>query len=86
MKRSWRDGFSPESGATAHLADLAEIVRMMSERAEETVLLLDSSKYGREGFAQMLPAGRIHAIVTEAKLKPDDRSRLKDEGVKLIAA
>lgn len=80
------DGFSPESGATAHLADLAEVVRKMSERAEQTVLLLDSSKYGREGFAQMLPTGKIHAIITDARPKPDDRAMLEDRRVELIVA
>jgi DeoR family galactitol utilization operon repressor len=77
------DGFSPESGATAHLTDVAEVVRKMSERAEETILLLDSSKYGREGFAQMLPAERIQMIITDAKLKPDDKATLREKGVKL---
>ncbi|MHC5057315.1 MAG: DeoR/GlpR family DNA-binding transcription regulator [Planctomycetota bacterium] len=77
------DGFSPESGATAHLTDVAEVVRKMSERAEETILLMDSSKYGREGFAQMLPAEKIQMIITDAKLKPDDKAMLKEKGVKL---
>ncbi len=78
------DGFSPESGATAHLTDMAEIVRKMSERAEETVLLLDSTKYGREGFAQMLPPEKIQMIITDAELKPSDKDMLRDKGVKLM--
>ncbi len=78
------DGFSAESGATAHLTDVAEVVRKMSERAEETILLLDSTKYGREGFAQMLPPGKIQMIITDAKLKASDKEILKEKGVELM--
>jgi len=78
------DGFSIENGATAQLAGVAEVVRKMSEQAEETILLLDSSKYGRQGFAQMMPAGQMHTIITGATLSAEDKAALESRHVKLI--
>ena len=78
------DGFSLENGATAQLAGVAEVVRKMSEQAEETVLLLDSSKYGKKGFAQMMPVEQVDTIITGAQVSDEDKAALEAKQVKLI--
>lgn len=78
------DGFSLENGATAQLAGVAEVVRKMSEQAEETVLLLDSSKYGKKGFAQMMPVEQVDTIITGAQVSAEDKAALEAKQVKLI--
>jgi DeoR family galactitol utilization operon repressor len=62
------DGFSIEKGLTTQLVDGAEIVKAMRECAEETILLADSSKWGKTGFVNVLPLAAMDAIITDTDL------------------
>ena len=75
------DGFSNETGLTTHLVEGAEIVRKMADRAEQTVLVADSSKYGRAGFAQVIPMERVHHLVCDSELEAEAVSRVEEAGV-----
>jgi DeoR family galactitol utilization operon repressor len=59
------DGFSLEKGMTTQLVEGAEIVKAMSACAEETLLLADSSKWGKMGFVNVLPLGAVNGIITD---------------------
>lgn len=65
------DGFSERGGVTAHLVDVAEVVRKMAEQAEEVIVLADSTKYGKAGFAHILPLGEIDLVITDRELAPE---------------
>jgi DeoR family galactitol utilization operon repressor len=78
------DGFSVASGATTHLVEGAEIVRTMRAHADRTVLLADSSKYGRVGFARVLDLREIDVIITDDGLPQDAREEIAETGVELI--
>ena len=75
------DGFSLGGGLTTHLVEGAEIVRKMSERSEETVLVADSGKHGRVGFVQVLPVASVARLVTDAGLPDDAFGALQDAGI-----
>ena len=77
------DGFSVENGLTTHLVEGAEIVRVMAGRAEETVLVADSSKYGRTGFAAVLPLTDIDILITDDGIGSEARSTVAESGVKV---
>ncbi len=66
------DGFSAETGLTTHLVEGAEIVRKMAAQAEGVVLVADSSKYGRAGFARVLPLERIDICITDSELGEEE--------------
>lgn len=72
------DGFSLAKGMTTHLVEGAEIVRAMKAHAEGTVLVADASKYGRVGFASVLPLVDVDCIVTDASLDPRAVRELAD--------
>ena len=72
------DGFSVDQGLTAHLVEIAEIVRRMARQAEQTVLVSDASKYGRAGFAHILPLGAVDRIITDTRLADHARRELED--------
>ena len=78
------DGFSLEKGITAHVVEIAEIVRKMAAQAEKTVLVADSSKYGRIGFAHILPVTEIDTLITDKGLKDEDRRALEEAGIAVI--
>ena len=78
------DGFSREKGITAHLVDIAEVVRKMAAQATRTVLLADSSKYGNVGFARILPLTRINTIITDAAFRGADRRDVEGLGIEVV--
>lgn len=75
------DGFSLERGFTAHQVDVAEVVKHMAGQAEQAVLCADSSKYGKAGFAHILPLTRVSTIVTDKAFKDQDKAILEEEGL-----
>lgn len=78
------DGFSSEKGLTTHLVEGAEVVRRMAGQAAETVLVADSSKYGKTGFVKVLPLDAVHTLVTDEGLRPEERKSIEDLKVHLV--
>jgi DeoR/GlpR family transcriptional regulator of sugar metabolism len=66
--------------------ELAEIVRRMSNQADQTVLITDSDKYGHTGFAHMFGIDEIDVLVTDSGLKKEDKARLAKQGVQIEIA
>jgi len=77
------DGFSVAHGATTHLVEGAEIVRRMASRAEQTVLVADSSKYGRTGFVRVLGLEEVSLVITDRGLPEPAVAELGEAGVDL---
>jgi DeoR family galactitol utilization operon repressor len=75
------DGFTLERGMTTHLMEGAEIVKAMKSHAETTVLVADSSKYGRIGFSGVLPLSAMDIIITDGNLGNDAFRELCDAGI-----
>ena len=62
------DGFTSDRGMTTQFAEGIEVLQAMHERAEETWLLADSSKYGRAGFVSVLELSELSGIISDAGL------------------
>ena len=77
------DGFSLQRGMTTHLVEGAEIVKAMKAHAQTTVLVADSSKYGKIGFAGVLPLTGVDLIITDAKLKDSSLLELKEANIQV---
>lgn len=77
------DGFSSSHGFTTHLVEGAQIVRAMAKRAERTVVVADSSKYGRRGFAHVLDIADVSELICDSGLSPEARTELADAGVEV---
>ncbi|MFW6339181.1 MAG: DeoR/GlpR family DNA-binding transcription regulator [Alkalispirochaetaceae bacterium] len=75
------DGFSLEHGFTTHLVEGAEIVRAMATRAQRTVVVADSTKFGRTGFAHVLALNEVSELITDASLPPEAVTHLREAGV-----
>jgi DeoR family galactitol utilization operon repressor len=71
------DGFSAEHGTTTEFAEGAEVIAAVNERAEQTWLLADSSKYGQTGFVNVLPISHLAGIVVDTALAPDAVAELQ---------
>lgn len=64
----------------------AEALKAMSERAEETWLLSDSSKYGRAGFVGVMPLSELAGIITDDGLDDSAAAALEEVGCRLMIA
>lgn len=72
------DGFSPDRGLTTRFVEGGQVARLMRNRAEETWLVADSSKFGQAGFVSFLPLSGITGIITDAGLTPEAAEALKE--------
>ena len=77
------DGFTWEKGLTTHLVEGAEIVKRMAAQAQETILVADSSKYGKVGFVRVLPLQKIHRILTDRNLPAEAEKLLQEGGIEV---
>jgi DeoR family galactitol utilization operon repressor len=77
------DGFTLERGMTTHLMEGAEIVRAMKAHAATTILTADSSKYGKTGFASVLPLSAMNLIITDGGLSDGAAAELENENITL---
>lgn len=77
------DGLTVERGMTTHLVEGAEIVKAMAARAETSVLLADSSKYGKAGFVTVLPLSGVDRVVMDDALAPEAAAELRAAGIEL---
>jgi DeoR family transcriptional regulator, galactitol utilization operon repressor len=80
------DGFSLAAGLTTHLIEGAEIVKMMANQADKTVLVADKTKYGRRGFVQVLPLESMHTIITDSDFPEEEKQVLQEQGVTIKIA
>ncbi len=78
------DGFTTEHGLTTHLIEGAEIVRKMAGQADRVILVADSTKYGRTGFARVLPLSAIDELITDEELPEEERKRIEKHGVEVV--
>lgn len=72
------DGFTVERGLTTGFAEGVEVLRAMRERAQESWLVADSSKYGQVGFASVMPLARLSGVITDDQLAEPQRQELID--------
>jgi DeoR family fructose operon transcriptional repressor len=69
--------------STSNAGEAAMMGEMMS-RADEVIVLTDSSKFGRRLFAQVAELGRADRLVTEAAPPADLYEALQTAGVEVI--
>src|SRR5580693_1321919 len=78
------DGIDPVAGATAHHEGEASINKLMADRADQVVVVADSSKVGRRAFARICAASDIDVLVTDAGIAAADAARFGEAGTRVI--
>ena len=61
----------------------ANLNRAMMAAAQKTVLLADSSKFGRRGFSKICDLENIDKIITDDKIPPLYLHDLQDSGIEV---
>lgn len=75
------DGFTVERGLTTGFTEGVEVLRAMRERTQQAWLVADSSKYGRVGFASVMPLQHLSGVISDDQLPVAAQQELIDSGV-----
>ena len=64
----------------------AELNQKMIAAAQKTIVLADSTKFGRRGFAKIADIDAVDLIITDAGISPKTIKKIEDLGIELIIA
>jgi DeoR/GlpR family transcriptional regulator of sugar metabolism len=79
-------GISAERGlSTTSIAEAVMIAEMI-KTAKRSVVLVDSSKFGHDSFADIGPLARVHMVVTDEMPPPEIAAALAEGKVDLVVA
>jgi DeoR family transcriptional regulator, aga operon transcriptional repressor len=79
-------GFLPADGTYESAIATFRIKQIIAERAVETVLLVDHTKFGRRALSKVLDISQIHRVVTDERTPKRDLAALRRTGVKVEVA
>lgn len=77
------DGFDVRYGLTTPNLLEAKVNRVMMEVAQYTVLVCDSSKFGRRSLSLIAPTSAMHEIITDRGIPRSDLRALKKAGIEV---
>lgn len=77
------DGFDPNFGITTTDIREADLNRAMMKAAQKTIVLADSSKFGRRGFVKIADFDNIDMLITDSKLPDKAAAALEQTGIDL---
>lgn len=80
------DGASVKQGFTAYFLESAVLVRKMAEQADQVIAIGHSSKFGKHGFARILPFDGVDVLVSDKELAQEFETELTSAGVRLVKA
>src|SRR5580692_2607221 len=80
------DALDPRAGATAHHEGEASINHLMAARAEQVMIVADSSKLGQRAFARVCGVDEIDVIVTDTDAAPAALAAFAERGIRIVTA
>lgn len=80
------DGIDLDFGITTTDMMEASLNRVMMQTAQKTIVLADSSKFGRRGFSKIADMEDIDQIITDSKIPATTAKRIEEMGIILTIA
>ena len=77
-------GITLENGITDHNRDSAELSSTIVNRSRKTILVIDSSKFGRDASAVVGPLNIVDTIITDSGIPAEYAEGLRSMGIELI--
>jgi len=77
------DGFDVRYGLTTPNLLEARVNRAMAESARRTVVVCDSSKFGRRSLSAIAPLSAVHHLITDRGIPKPDLAALRKAGVQV---
>lgn len=80
------DGFDINHGISTPNLEEAHLNQIMIGISKEVIVVTDSSKFHRRGFALISPVSEIDTVVTDNGISPIDKAKLENLGIKVVIA
>ncbi len=77
------DGFDVAYGLTTPNQLEARVNRAMAEAARRTIVVCDSSKFGRRSLSLIMPVSAVHETITDKRIPRHDLKALQDAEVEV---
>jgi DeoR family transcriptional regulator of aga operon len=77
------DGFDTKYGLTTPNQLEARVNRVMAKAARRTIVVCDSSKFGRRSLCLILPTSAVHETITDKKIGKPHLKSLRDANVQV---
>jgi len=77
------DGFDVHFGLTTPNLLEAKVNRVMVEIARRTVVVCDSSKFGRRSLSLIAPPSAVHQTITDSRIPKADLRALEEAGIEV---
>ncbi len=80
------DGFKADVGVYTYHMEEAYLNQLMIDIAEEVIVVADSSKFKKIGFAFIAGYNKIHKVITDKEIEPEFVKMLERNNVEVIIA
>lgn len=80
------DGFDIAHGISTPSIEEAHLNQIMIEISKEIIVVCDSSKFQKRGFAFIAPMEKIDIVVTDKNITTEAKTKLESAGVKVLIA
>jgi len=80
------DGVDLDFGVTTSNIEEAELNRAMIDIALKTIVLCDSSKFGRKGFGKICGLDKVDVIITDEGISASMKKLIEEQGVEVVIA
>ncbi len=77
------DGFDVRYGLTTPNLLEARVNRAMAESARRTVVVCDSSKFGKRSLSLIMPASSVHEAITDKNIAKHDLKALREADIEV---
>ena len=77
------DGIDPEFGLTTTNMMEAQLNKKMIAASQKTIVLADSSKFGKRGFGRICPLEDIEQVITDSNISDHMMETLKGMGIEV---
>lgn len=79
------DGINKEGIFTSNLEE-GQIAKLIMSHAKENIVLVDSSKFDRNGIINFAPLSKIHTLVTDKNIPQNYLDHFHELGIKVVIA
>lgn len=77
------DGIDLEFGLTTTNMMEAQLNRIMMQASQKTIILADSSKFGRRGFSKICDLEEVDEVITDSNAQPVYIDALRERGIEV---
>jgi len=78
------DGLTAEEGLTTPHQLVAEVGSVIVKRARKVIVVADSTKVGRRGFAPIAPVSAVTTLITDSRADVAELEALRRQGVQVV--